>query len=104
MGRVKYAFPLEELRGKANKKDSVYFCTRMGKSFIRRLDNPYKGDMTVSQLVSQAKFRTAAQTASSVMNDKTSDAYKEMLEAWKANPKGCYTLYGYVFKKTYEEL
>lgn len=104
MGRVKYAFPLEELRGKANKKDSVYFCTRMGRSYIRRIDKPYTGDKTEAQFVSQLKFRTAAQTASYVLNDKTSEAYKGLLEAWKANPKGCNTLYGYVFKKTYEEL
>lgn len=101
MGRVTYAFPVEKLQGKANKQDSVYFCAMNGRTYIRRIVNAYGGNMTTAQERSILNFKETVERVRAIMSDKTSDAYKDMLESWKKNNEGCVTLYGYIFMKKY---
>ena len=101
MGKVTYAFPVEILRGKANKQDSVYFCAVRGRTYVRRIVNPYEGDRTAAQEKCVMDFKETVMRVRAIMSDKTSATYNEMLESWKKNNEGCATLYGYIFMKEY---
>ena len=59
MGKATVEYPFTDICGKVNKTDNAYFCHRNGKTFIRRIKNPHKGEPSPSQQASKEKFKRA---------------------------------------------
>ncbi len=103
MGKATVEYPFIDICGKVNKTDNAYFCHRNGKTFIRRIKNPHKGEPSLSQQASKEKFKRAIDMANQIIKmGPGSDNYDLNLAQWKANPGKYSTLRGFIFAKLYD--